>query len=258
MKKILISNDDGIYGLGLRPLIRALRPLGKLLVVVPDGERSAASHSITLHKPFRVQTLPVELTKKDVIHVYITNGTPSDCVRFGVLKVLKNQKPDLIVGGINHGPNMGEDTVYSGTVAIAREGSMMGIPSFAVSVLDGSKENFDAAAKVSLRIAKAVLRHNLPQNVFLNVNVPPLTKQKAEIEVTRLGKRVYGKVIPSGIDPRGNLYYWLAGDMPKAIVSPGTDMSAVKAKKVSITPLSVDSTYNSFLPELNRWELNKR
>lgn len=255
--RILISNDDGIYGLGLKPLIRQMRRLGEVIAIVPDGERSAASHSITLHKPFRVQTLPVELTAKDVIHVYITNGTPSDCVRFGILELLKGKKVDLIVGGINHGPNLGEDIVYSGTVAIAREGAMMGIPSFAVSVADGHKADFNSAAKVCLKIAKILLKNKkkLPPRIFLNVNIPWSLNHHLPLQVTRLGRRVYGKVIPSGIDPRGHQYYWLAGDIPKGIPEPGTDMSAVKSKKVSLTPLSVDATSLPFLFELARWKL---
>ena len=254
MKRILISNDDGIYGRGLRPLIRALRPLGEVIVVVPDGERSAASHSITLHKPFRIQTLPVELSNKEVIHAYITNGTPSDCIRFAILELLKKKKVDLIVGGINHGPNLGEDIIYSGTVAVAREGAMMGIPSIAVSVVDGHKNIYDAAAKVSAKLAGLVLKHKLPSRVFLNVNVPALSNRKPKFEVTRLGRRVYGKVIPSGIDPRGQLFYWLAGDIPKGIPEPGTDIAAIKAKKISITPLSVDST-SALLTDISHWKL---
>lgn len=254
MRRILISNDDGIYGLGLKPLIRALRPLGELVVIVPDGERSAASHSITLHKPFRVQTLPVELSSKDVIRVNITNGTPADCVRFGLLEILKKKKVDLIVGGINHGPNLGEDIIYSGTVAVAREGAMMGIPAFAVSIVDGSKADYQVAARTSYKLARTILEHKLPPRVFLNVNVPIVTNHKTSFEVTRLGRRVYGKVIPSGIDPRGQLYYWLAGDIPKGIPEPGTDMAAIKAKKISITPLSVDSA-SAFLTDVSRWKL---
>lgn len=254
MPRILISNDDGIYGVGLKPLIRSLRHLGEVVVIVPDGERSAASHSITLHKPFRIQTLPVELSKKDVVHVYITNGTPSDCVRFGVLEILKYKKIDLIVGGINFGPNMGEDIVYSGTVAIAREAAMMGIPSFAISVAHSSKADFNAAAAVALKVAKLLLNKKLPPRVFLNVNVPAIPDHKFPIKVTRLGKRIYGKNIPSGVDPRGQQYYWLAGDMPKGVPEPGTDMAAVKSKKISLTPLSIDSTCVPFLSELARWK----
>ncbi len=255
MKTILISNDDGIYGPGLKPLINALRPLGRVIAVVPDSERSAASHSITLHKPFRVQTLPMQLPNGKIIHLYTTNGTPSDCIRFGVLELLKNKKPDLIVGGINLGPNMGEDTVYSGTVAVAREGAMMNVDSFAVSVLSGSDKDFESAARASYRIAKTLLKKHLPSGVFLNVNVPSLPNNKVPIAYTRLGKRVYGKVIPSGVDPRGQTYYWLAGDMPKGIPAPGTDMAAVKDRKVSVTPLSVDTTLAPFLPIISRWKI---
>lgn len=254
MARILISNDDGIYGPGLRPLIKELRQIGEVVVVVPDGERSAASHSITLHKPFRAQKLPVELSKKEVIHVTITNGTPSDCVRFGVLEILKNKKVDLIVGGINSGPNLGEDIVYSGTVAIAREAAMFGIPSFAVSATDSKKVNFEIAAKVARKIAKILLKKKLPPRIFLNVNIPPLSNHKVAMEVTRLGRRVYGKEIPSGVDPRGQPYFWLAGDMPKGIPEPGTDMFAIQARKISITPLAVDSTSLAFLSELSHWK----
>src|SRR3989338_6845185 len=172
MPRILISNDDGIYGQGLKPLIRAMRPLGELVVIVPDGERSAASHSITLHKPFRIQTLPVELSKKDIIHVYISNGTPSDCVRFGLLELLKHKRVDLVVGGINHGANLGEDIIYSGTVAVAREAAMQGIPALAVSVVDSHHKSFEAAAKITQKIARLIFRDRLPSRVFLNINVP--------------------------------------------------------------------------------------
>ena len=254
MLRILISNDDGIYGQGLKPLIRALRPLGELVVIVPDGERSAASHSITLHKPFRIQTLPVELSKTDVLHVYISNGTPSDCVRFGLLEILKNKKVDLVVGGINHGPNLGEDIIYSGTVAVAREAAMQGIPAIAVSVVDGSKGVYELAAKTTYKLARLVLKNKLPPRVFLNVNIPAGNSHRPPVEITRLGRRVYGKVIPSGVDPRGHLYYWLAGDIPKGIPEPGTDIWAIKAKKISVTPLTVDSAA-PILTDLSRWKI---
>lgn len=254
MRRILISNDDGIYGMGLKPLIRALRPMGNLLVIVPDGERSAASHSITLHKPFRVQTLPVALTKKDVIGAYITNGTPSDCVRFGLLELLKKKKVDLVVGGINHGPNLGEDIIYSGTVAIAREAAMMGIPAMAVSMVNAARTDHKFVERKVEKLARLILKYGLPNRVFLNVNFPANPGRRTDFEVTRLGRRVYGKVIPSGVDPRGQLYYWLAGDIPKGIPEPGTDMAAIKARKISITPLSVDSA-NALLTDLSRWRL---
>lgn len=254
MPRILVSNDDGIYGQGLKPLIKALQSLGELVVIVPDGERSAASHSITLHKPFRIQTLPVELSNRDIVHVYISNGTPSDCVRFGLLELLKNKKVDLVVGGINHGANLGEDIIYSGTVAVAREAAMQGIPAMAVSVVDGYHQAFELAAKVTQKLAKLILKEKLPNRVFLNINVPHINGAKPKIEITRLGRRVYGKVIPSGIDPRGHLYYWLAGDIPKGIPEPGTDIWAVKSKKISVTPLTVDSAA-PILTDISRWKL---
>jgi len=254
MPRILISNDDGIYGQGLKPLIRALKPLGELVVIVPDGERSAASHSITLHKPFRVQTLPIELSKKDILRVYIANGTPADCVRFGLLELLKNKRVDLVVGGINQGPNLGEDIIYSGTVAVAREAAMQDIPSLAVSGVDGHRKTFEIAAHVTQKLSRQILQNNLPSRVFLNVNVPHVNGAKPKIEITRLGKRVYGKVIPSGVDPRGHLYYWLAGDIPKGIPEPGTDIWAIKSKRISVTPLTVDNAA-PILTDIHRWKI---
>ncbi|MBI3012135.1 MAG: 5'/3'-nucleotidase SurE [Elusimicrobia bacterium] len=254
MPRILISNDDGIYGSGLKTLILALRPLAELVVIVPDGERSAASHSITLHKPYRVQKLPMELGKNDVIHVTITNGTPADCVKFGVHEALKHKKIDLIIGGINNGSNLGEDIFYSGTVAIAREGAMLGIPSFAISVTHGTKRTMDQAAKVALKVSKCLLQEKMPPRIFLNVNVPTLPNHNIPIEVTRLGRRVYGKRIPSGIDPRGHQYYWLAGVMPRGIPEKGTDIATVESNKVSLTPISLDSTSFSFLSVLKSWK----
>lgn len=254
MSRILISNDDGIYGVGLNALIKAVRPLGEVIVVVPDSERSAASHSITLHKPFRVQRMPIELGAKDLIYVYVANGTPSDCVKFGIHQVLKGKKVELVIGGINNGPNLGEDTIYSGTVAVARQGAMLGVPAFAISVTKDSKPCFLMAAKVAFKIAKKVLKNKLPPRVFLNVNVPPSLNHNSSLKITSLGRRVYGKAIPSGIDPRGNPYYWLAGDVPKGIPEKGTDIEAIKSHFVSITPLTLDSTCNSFLPELKSWE----
>ncbi len=257
MLRILISNDDGIYGPGLKELVRALKSLGQLFVVVPDGERSAASHSITLHKPFRIQRMPLELSKDDSFSAYVTNGTPSDCVRFGLLEVLKKKKVDLIVGGINSGPNLGEDIYYSGTVAVAREAAMNNICGFAISVTEDKKAVYERAAKAAQLIAKTLLKKRMPPHIFLNVNVPASSSTNhisSSLEITRLGKRVYGKQIPSGIDPRGNAYYWLAGDTPKGIPVPGTDMAAIKKGKISITPLSLDCTNLGFISELSNWK----
>lgn len=254
-KRILISNDDGIYGLGLKPLIQMLRKLGEVLVVIPDSERSAASHSITLHKPFRVQTLRVPLRSGEYTKIYITNGTPSDCVKFGIHELFKGKKIDLVVGGINSGPNLGEDTIYSGTVAVARQSAMLDVPSFAISVLRGTDKDYEIAAEVSLKIAKLIIKNKLPPHVFLNVNVPPQANNQYKIKVTRLGRRIYGKKIPSGVDPRGQAYYWLAGTIPRGIPEQGTDLGAIKSGMISITPLNVDSTAHFFLPTIEGWKI---
>lgn len=251
MKTILVCNDDGAYGLGLKPLILAMRTLGKVVVIVPDSERSAESHSITLHKPFRVQAIKIGLNKKESMDIYTTNGTPADCVRFGILKVLKGKKVDLVVGGINQGLNLGEDAIYSGTVAVAREAALQEIQSMALSTASGDHGDYASAAKVSIQLARMIFRQALPLRTFLNVNVPIMQKGSLAVQVTKLGKRLYGKEIAQGIDPRGRPYYWLAGEIPSGIAENGTDIAAIRAKKISVTPLMVDATCDTFLPELS-------
>ncbi len=256
--RILISNDDGVYGSGMIPLIKALRPLGEVIVMVPDGEKSAASHSITLHKPFRVRTVQIDLGKGKHFPVHITNGSPADCVRFALLKFLRGKKVDLVVGGINHGLNLGDDTVYSGTVALAREAAMHHIPAFAISVKEGAPKAFQVAAGVAARISRAIFRYKLPPRMFLNVNVPHVSGGKApEIRVTRLGRRVYGKTITSRKDPRGEEYHWLAGEEPRGIAAKGTDIEAFQSGKVAVTPLTPDATDVSFLPALANWSFKE-
>lgn len=256
--RILISNDDGVYGSGMIPLIKALRPIGEVVVIVPDGEKSAASHCITLHKPFRVRTVQISMGGKEYFPVHITNGTPADCVRFGLLKVLRNKKVDLVVGGINQGLNLGDDTVYSGTVALAREAAMHNIPSFAISVKENKVKTFEAAARVAARIAREVLSHKLPPRTFLNVNVPsPSGRKDPQIKVARLGRRVYGKTITSRVDPRGEEYHWLAGEEPRGIAEKGTDIEAYESGKVSVTPLTPDATSDAFLANLAGWSFKE-
>ncbi|MHB9154532.1 MAG: 5'/3'-nucleotidase SurE, partial [Endomicrobiales bacterium] len=157
------TNDDGIYGPGLQPLVSELKKVGKVVVVVPDQERSGTSHSITLHKPLRVQQLGVDM--------YIINGTPADCVRYGALSLIK-RGVDLVVSGVNAGPNMGHDVIYSGTVAGAREAALLRIPALAVSVAETAGGNFSLAAKVAADLARKILKEKYPEQIYLNVNVP--------------------------------------------------------------------------------------
>jgi 5'-nucleotidase len=246
--RILVVNDDGVYGEGLRPLAEAMKSVGDVTVVVPEKEQSAVSHAITLHKPIRLRRLERNF--------YIINGTPADCVRFGALCLLKD-KVDLVMSGINRGANMGADTLYSGTVGAAKEACFLGFTAVAVSLVQPATAHFDTAARVSRAVARQVLKTGLPPHVCLNVNVPdvPRTKLKG-LAVTSLGKRVYGRQHVPRLDPRGQSYYWMAGHIPRGIPAPGTDLAAVAAGKASITPLRLDITDADTLVSLREgtWE----
>lgn len=242
MKTILVTNDDGIHGPGLRPLIKELRQIARVVAIVPDQERSGMSHSITLHRP-----LWIKKVGKDF---YITTGTPVDCVRFGVLHLI-NRKIDLVISGINTGPNMGEDVIYSGTVAGAREGALLRIPSFAISLSSVENQNFKAAARFSRKLAKFILREGLPKNVYININYP---KMGEGIAITTLGERAYDEKITERKDPRGGKYYWLSGNILKSKLVSGTDVHAVKKNKISITPLHLETTDPFIFKEIKKWE----
>lgn len=243
MKTILVTNDDGMYGPGLYPLIRELKKLKlPVVAVVPDKERSGTSHSITLHKPFRV--------KKVTAGVFCANGTPADCVRYGV-RSLVNGQVCLVVSGINAGPNLGQDVVYSGTVAGAREGALLKIPAMALSTAENAQADFTAAARVALRIARAMLAHEFPEHVYLNVNVP---NKPRGIRVARLGQRVYDQTIECRTDPRGQKYYWLAGKTVRGVHQQGTDYTTVKHSYASLTPLKLDPTATELLESLQYFE----
>jgi len=243
-RHILITNDDGIDSDALPPLSKALSTLGDVDVVVPERNWSGASHSITLFRPLRVRA-----TKLRNGHAaFMTDGSPTDCVRLAVLGFLRH-RPDLVVSGINRGANMGDDITYSGTVAAAMEGTLLGVPSIAVSLVDGG--DLDVAARVARLIAMRVLVGGLPAKTLLNVNVP--AQPPRGIRLTRLGHRVYlGKVVEQA-DPRGRSHYWIGGGEPKWEALDGTDMSAVHEGYVSLTPLHLDLTNHRALMELNDW-----
>ena len=242
---ILVCNDDGIYGPGLPPLAAALGPLGRVTVVVPEQERSAISHAITLHKPIRVRRVKT--------NTYIINGTPADCVRFGVLSLMKN-RADIVVSGINKGPNLGVDTVYSGTLGAAREACVLGLQSVAVSLVDEGKGCFATAARFTRVLVRRLLQHPLPPQTCLNVNVPDRPPARVRgVAVTHLGKRRYGKELTSRVDPRGQNYYWLAGETPTGIASPGSDVGAVEGGVISVTPISLDMTAHGQIAALKQW-----
>ncbi len=243
---IMVTNDDGIHAPGIRALAEAMQELGQVTVVAPDRERSAAGHSLTLHSPLRV----FELRKG----WYAVDGTPTDCVNMGIHNLL-TITPDLVVAGINHGPNLGDDITYSGTVAAAMEANLMGIPAIAFSLATFNGSNhFSDAAQIALRVAGQVIANGLPSDTFLNVNIPdqPLSKM-LPIMITRQGKRSFVGKIVDKTDPRGRKYFWIGSEEPCFNDDSGTDFHAIKRQHVSITPLHLDLTNHESLKLLAGW-----
>ncbi len=236
---ILVTNDDGVYSPGIQMLAKRLRELDEVVIVAPDRERSAAGHSMTLHRP-----LLIEQIKESVFSV---NGTPTDCVNIAVKGLLKGT-PRLVVSGINKGPNLGDDVTYSGTVAGAIEGILLGIPSFAVSLAARENFRFAEAAEVAFRTAVQVLEQRMPAGTLLNVNVPNIPLSEIQgTRITRLGKRIYHQMTVERVDPRGKKYYWIGGGEPDWEREDGTDLDAVDRRMISVTPLHLDFTdYSSF------------
>ncbi|OGS20238.1 MAG: 5'/3'-nucleotidase SurE [Elusimicrobia bacterium RIFOXYA2_FULL_40_6] len=234
MKRILISNDDGIFGIGLNPLIQEISKLGKVFVVVPEKEQSAVSHSMTLRGPVRARQLSG--------NTFVMDGTPADCVRFGIIQI-GSRDIDLVVSGVNFGSNLGIDIFYSGTVGAAREGTFMGIPSIAVSLVSRTGKNFQTAAKFAAKLSKKVLKGEFDKNILLNVNVPDVALSKIKgVEITALGKKVYDDSIETRKDPYGLNYYWLKGKVRLSENKPGTDIYAVENNRISVTPLTLNGT----------------
>lgn len=242
---ILVSNDDGVQAEGVRALAGAMRKLGDVVVIAPDREQSAAGHSLTLSRPLRCQGLGDGW--------YGVDGTPTDCIALGVMGILK-RRPDLVVAGINLGLNLGDDITYSGTVSAAFEGTLLGIPSFAVSLEPGDPWRFDAAAEFALVLARMIVERGLPPDTLLNVNVPnrPLSEIR-RVSLTRQGRRIYSETVVEKVDPRGKTYYWIGGAEPTWDRSGDTDVEAVMAGEISVTPLHLDLTNHGALRGLRDW-----
>jgi 5'-nucleotidase len=245
---IMVTNDDGIQAPGILALAVALRELGEVTVVAPDRERSAAGHSLTLHSPLRVFELREGF--------YAVDGTPTDCVNMGIHTLLPF-RPDLVVSGINHGANLGDDITYSGTVAAAMESTLMGIPAMAVSLASFNRAgNFPAAAAVAVRVGRQVLANGLPADTFLNVNVPDCPEAEMNPPlVTRQGKRSFVGKIVDKTDPRGRKYYWIGSEEPDFNDEEGTDFYALNRRHVSVTPLHLDMTNYESMKILAGWKL---
>jgi 5'-nucleotidase len=231
---ILVTNDDGIQAAGLHALADAVRTLGDVTIIAPDREQSATSHSLTLHRPLRINRL-----RDGVLSV---DGTPTDCVLLGVHGFLK-RRPGLVISGINHGPNMGEDVSYSGTVSAATEGTFLGIPSIAVSLANWSPQDFEPAKAIVRHLVRSIFAKGAPPRLCLNVNIPPVPRAEIKgLRVTRLGRRVYHDVIVEKRDPRGKLYYWIGGEDVTWELDETSDWHAVQHGYVSLTPLSLELT----------------
>jgi len=234
MIEILVTNDDGIGADGIRALAKAMEMLGNVTIMAPDREQSATSHALTLHRPLRMRKISEREMSVD--------GTPTDAVLLGVHGFLK-ERPALVVSGINHGPNMGNDVLYSGTVAAASEGTFLGIPSVAISLATWDTADFGPAARVARTLVAQLLRRGLPAKTCLNVNIPAIPYDQIKgVRVTRLGKRVYRDVIVEKTDPRGKLYYWIGGEEPTWENDDSSDFTAVENGYVSVTPLTFELT----------------
>ena len=243
--RILVTNDDGIHAPGIKALAKAFHALGDVLVVAPDGERSASGHALTLQHPLRLNEIaPGE---------WEATGTPTDCVLLAVHALMKGEKPDLVVSGVNKGPNMGDDVTYSGTVSAAFEGTLLGIPSMAVSLATFDDVPYEPAADLALEVAKRMIERGLPPKTLLNVNVPPGAAEAIKgIRLTRLGHRIFTDIIAPRVDPRGRPYYWVAGTAEWA-PEERTDIAAVQAGYVSVTPLNMDMTDFKLLADMEGW-----
>ena len=244
-KTILLSNDDGISSAGLNALAGALERLGIIYVVAPDREQSASSHALSIHRPLRMD--------KVAENSYSVDGTPTDCINLAVNGLLKDNKPDLIVSGINKGENLGDDVTYSGTVSAAMEGTLLGIPSVAISLEGRSDFEFATASEYATLISEYVLMHGLPSDILLNVNIPKIEHGEIKgIKITRQGKRVYNDAVVEKVDPRGREYYWIGGDELGSLQLDNSDIDAVKKGYVSVTPIKLDLTDHDYIKFLEK------
>jgi len=250
--RILVTNDDGILADGISILAQELLKIGEVEIVAPDRERSATGHAITVLRPLRINTVKL----RDLgIKAWAVDGTPSDCVKLAIEDLLE-WKPDFVVSGINRGPNLGTDVLYSGTVSAAIEGAIYGIPSVAVSVAAFENCHYPVAAEFSRNLVSILAEKGLPPETLLNVNVPSVDKRDlAGVAITKLGARVWKDVFERRVDPRGRTYYWMAGTVEEHEGDLDIDAVAVRHNMVSITPIHLDLTKHDLIYELRTWDL---
>lgn len=248
---ILVTNDDGINSPGIDALWTELSSIAEVAVVAPDSERSACSQSITVHQPIRVDNHSINMPG---VTAWSVGGTPTDCVKIA-LESLLPRRPDIVVSGINNGPNLGTDVLYSGTVSAAIEASLHGLPAVAISLADRQPADFSVAAKFAKTVVQKILAEkSLPERTLLNVNVPPLPADAVKgITVAKLGNIGYSNVFEKRQDPRGRNYYWMAGAIVDANNDPDSDVEAVKAGYISVTPIHFDLTNYTIMRMVQEW-----
>lgn len=249
--KILLTNDDGIHARGIQTLWQEFSALQDSVVTIaaPDRERSATSQAITMHSPIRVDEYPLNGSN---LKAWSIGGTPADCVKIAV-EALMETPPDIIVSGINHGPNLGTDVLYSGTVSAAIEGALHGIPSLAVSLDSWQSRDFSVAASFIKTLALYIIEHPLPTNTLLNVNIPALSAEEISgVSITKLGVRQYENIFERRSDPRGRTYYWMGGKLVNNDNDPNSDIVALQKGRISITPVHFDLTSYDLMEQMQQ------
>ncbi len=243
--KILLSNDDGYQAPGLRALFDGLSPIAEVTVVAPERDRSGASNSLTLDVPIRAYTEPNGFIRVD--------GTPTDCVHLAITGLLQ-EEPDMVIAGINAGANLGDDVLYSGTVAAATEGRFLGLPALALSMASASPEHYATGARVAREMVERLQVQPLPSDTILNINIPDLPPHQIKgYQATRLGHRHKAEPVVESVDPRGRKVYWVGPAGAEQDAGPGTDFHAVREGYISVTPLQVDLTRHSSLEHVGEW-----
>ena len=250
---ILVCNDDGIDAPGIYALVQELKKLGNVSVFAPDKQQSAVGHAITMNYPLRV----TKFAKNRKFFGYAIEGTPADSVKLAA-RTLLDEKPDLLVSGINHGSNTAINVIYSGTVSAATEGTVLGIPSIAVSLTTYNEPDFRFAAKFARKLATFILKKGLPEGTLLNVNIPPVKEKEIRgVRITRQGKTRWDDTFEVRRDPANKEYYWLKGKLEVLDRSPDTDQIAVMNNYVSITPIQLDVTDYKTLKKMRDWNIEK-
>jgi len=244
---ILVSNDDGIHAEGIRTLASALTPLGRVVIVAPTADQSAVSHAMSLRRPLRLNRAPDIKTPFGNVTVYGVDGTPTDAVYMAIHHILKNEPIGLVVSGINHGANLANDVLYSGTVSAAMEGVFLGIQAVAFSLVSNHSHDFSVAGDFARDLCQTLLQTPLAKGAMLNVNIPKRVTQKKFV-VTVLGEHGYKEVVEHRSDPRGQPYYWIGGQWSGYQDLPGSDCSAIAQGLISVTPIEIKLTSKRLLP----------